>query len=266
MIDKMPANSGLLFRIGTYIQYQWKASGPDSIHSPFVFSFYSEVLNYPYHFNVFEKLEMARHDFLLDQSKVRFEDAGAEKGWVDKRISAIASGSLMPFSKSSLVFKLCRWLKPESVLELGTCLGLTTAYLASATLCKVHTFEAALPLADRARKLWDALGLDNIHLVEGKIENNLPKYLAQVESPPDFVLIDANHRYAPTMENFYLLRDSMKGQGCLVFDDIYWSSEMARAWKEIISDPAVSVSLDLYGLGIVFFRPMSSKENFILKW
>jgi predicted O-methyltransferase YrrM len=266
MIDKVPANSGLLFRIGTYLQYQWKASGPDSIHSPFVFSFYSEVLNYPYQFSIFEKLEMARQDFLLDQSKVRFEDAGAGKGWVDKRISEIASGSLMPFSKASLLFKLCRWLKPESVLELGTCLGLTTAYLASATNSEVHTFEAALPLAERARKLWEVLGLDKIQLVEGKIENTLPNYLAQVNSPPDFVLIDANHRYAPTMENFYLLRDSMKEQGCLVFDDIYWSSEMAKAWKEIISDPAVTVSLDLYGFGIVFFRPMSSKENFVLRW
>ena len=265
----MPAISDYFFRAGAWLAYHKKAGGAGSIHSPFVFEFYREVVDFPYSFSIYEKMEEARMRLLGDPSILSYEDPGAEKRLVRRSVGSLAAGSLMPFEKASLLFRLVRWLKPERMIELGTCLGLTSAYLkeGAGDSSQLYSFEAVPDLAERAEELWQNLGISGIGLVQGKIEETLPQFLtSKGQACWDFALVDANHRYRATIDAFHLLNENRAGQrACLVFDDIYWSREMAKAWKEICLHPQVSVSVDLFHLGILFFRPESSSEKFILK-
>jgi predicted O-methyltransferase YrrM len=197
---------------------------------------------------------------------IEYQDLGVKKQMVKTRISKLASKSLMPEEKDVFLFQLCHWLKPNVALELGTCLGITSAYLAKAYPSKVYTFEGISSIAKEALKVWENLQILNIELIEGPIENTLPQFLTVLKSPIDIAIIDANHSYLATINNFELLLPVMSEQGCIVLDDIYWSKEMTLAWQEILKRPEITVSIDLFHLGLVFFRKESRKEHFNIHW
>jgi predicted O-methyltransferase YrrM len=256
----------LFFSVLERVKHFFKAKGANGIHSPFVFEFYYQVLNHPYNFYAFSQIEDER-DRLLDLDTVlEYQDLGAKKQIVKTRISKLTSKSLMPEEKDVFLFQLCHWLKPNVVLELGTCLGITSAYLAKAYPSKVYTFEGIQAIADEAHRVWDNLQIFNIELIEGPIENTLPQFLIGLKTPIDIAIIDANHSFNATINNFEMLLPNMAEQGCIVLDDIYWSKEMTLAWQEITKRPEVTVSIDLFHLGLVFFRKESRKEHFNIHW
>ena len=242
------------------------AKGADSIHSPFVFSFYNEVVAFPYNFYCFSEIEKARKDLLTDKSPLEFTDAGAWEKKVKTKVSTHARTSLMPPEKAQLLFRFVHWYQPKNLVELGTSFGITTSYIRKAYPSKILTFEAIPAIAEKAKEVWKKLNLNQIDHQIGKTEDLLPAWLSQAGNIPDLVIVDANHRYEATMANFHLLVEHVPDQGCLVFDDLYWSPGMKKAWDEICQHPRVTVSIDLFYLGFVFFRKENRKQHFVLRW
>jgi predicted O-methyltransferase YrrM len=264
----MPDISDIVFRAAQYLKHQSKAKGANAIHSPFVFEFHQEVLEFPYNFSFYSDLERERESLLNDNTSIEWIEFGAGKASRIKTVSSIAQTSLMPHRKAAFLFRLCRWLRPKAVLELGTSLGLTTAYMASATSKPVYSFEAVESLGPEAQKLWAGLRLNNIIQLMGPVEETLPDFLEnEVDIQWELVVVDANHRYQATLDNFSILNKSRNGRSaCIVFDDIYWSMEMAEAWREISGHPDVVISIDLFDFGLIFFRPESTRQQFFLRW
>ena len=256
----------LLFSIYQRLIHFWKAKGANGIHSPFVFEFYNEVLNHPYNFYAFNEVESEREKLLNSNIYIEYQDLGVKKTPVKTSIKKLAAKSLMPLEKDVFLFQLCHWLKPEIVIELGTCLGITTAYLSKAYISKIYTFEGIKPIADQANLIWKSLGINNIKLALGPIEATLPEFISNQKSQVNLAVIDANHSYEATVEYYGLLLPKMEENGCIVFDDIYWSSAMARAWNEIRAREEVTVSIDLFHLGLVFFRKASRKSHHYIHW
>ena len=50
-----------------------------------------------------------------------------------------------------------------------------------------------------------------------------------------------------------------------IFDDINWSKGMQEAWNKIKAHPQVSVSIDTFFWGMVFFRKEQVKEHFKIR-
>ena len=143
---------------------------------------------------------------------------------------------------------------PTQIIELGTSLGITTAYLASAnSAARVTTFEGSTAVAQIAGQNHQLLGLKNIILLEGNFDEQLPKWLEQHKSI-DFAFVDGNHAFKPTMTYFEALLEVVHENSILVFDDIHWSAEMEQAWAQISAHPRVTLSIDLFFIGVVFFR------------
>ncbi|HVZ25796.1 MAG TPA: class I SAM-dependent methyltransferase, partial [Sediminibacterium sp.] len=154
-----------------------------------------------------------------------------------------------------LLFRMVHYYAPSQVLELGTSLGITTAYLASANpLGQITTLEGAPAIAAKAQTHFNQLGLSNIRLVAGNFDETLPSVLNDL-GKVDMAFIDGNHRFTPTVAYFEQLLPYVGESGFLVFDDIHWSSEMEAAWKKIQAHPQVTLTIDLFFVGIVFFRP-----------
>jgi predicted O-methyltransferase YrrM len=110
------------------------------------------------------------------------------------------------------------------------------------------------------------LNLRNVQLIEGNLDDTLAPTLAALSGPIDFVFFDGNHRYEPTLRYFELCLTRRTDQSVFVFDDIHWSAEMDRAWEAIKSHPEVMLTVDLFYMGLVFFRKNQPKQHFSLRF
>jgi len=230
------------------------------IHSPFVYElvenvFYNENLHY-----VFEELNTIRAELKRTNTIIDSGNFGAGSRVfksATKKISDIARHGISTKKQSEIIFRLINYLNLKVVVELGTSLGLNSLYMAKAGVdTKVYTIEGAKDLHDFAKQLFEKTNTTNIELIKGHF-NEVLKPLLQELNTVSLVYIDGNHTYDATISYFNTCIQHTNENSVLVFDDIYWSEEMEKAWKEIANDSRVNLSIDCFYFGMVFFR----KEN-----
>ncbi len=253
--------------ISSYFSYLLNAKDEHSIHAPFIFNLYTEVICDENPFYVFEQIEGIRSLLLKSQKSINIDDFGAGKGGsYTKKVSSIASKSLKNAKYAQLLFRLVNYFKPEYIIELGTSLGITTMYLASINKnSRVTTFEGSNEIASLAELNFKQLNLTNINLIRGNMNNTLKTQLSKLKRV-DFAFIDGNHSYDATIDYFNNIINYTDKNSVLVLDDIYWSSEMTKAWEEIKKNPNVFSTIDLYHLGIVFLNHELTKQHFKLRF
>ena len=255
-----------------YIRYYVKASNGKGhgIHSPFVFDLVTNVLNDDRGFYPYSPIEGLRKDLLDNSTEITIEDFGAgsrvKKSPV-RKIAAIAASSLKPKKFSQLLFRLVNHFSPATILELGTSLGVTTAYLASANSnARVVTMEGSAAVAGIARTNFMKLGIGNIELVTGNFDETLGQTLAGM-GQIDFAFLDGNHRYEPTVRYFKQVLEKSHAGTLVILDDIHWSREMEMAWEEVKQHPSVTLTIDLFYIGLVFLRvEQQEKQDFIVRF
>ena len=164
------------------------------------------------------------------------------------------------------MFRLARHLKPLHILELGTSLGFSSAYMAfGQPQSKLTTIEGCPNISAIAAQNFRQLNLQNITLLNGNFDEILPRWIGQNEFPT-LIFIDGNHRKEPTIRYFeQCVSKAVKGT-CLVFDDIHWSAEMEQAWEHIKYSNSVNLSVDLFFMGLVFINDDLSKEDFQIRF
>jgi predicted O-methyltransferase YrrM len=240
------------------------------IHSPFVFDFVTKVLNDKDTPGCFNQIETVRKKLKNSGQIIEVEDFGAGSAVLEKRrrkISGIARTSLKQKKYSQLLYRIVHYYKPPTILELGTSLGITSAYLATANpLGKVITCEGAENIAAIAKENFKQLGLNKIELITGNFDETLPSLLPQLQKI-DFAFIDGNHRKIPTLNYFQQILDYSHDTTLLVFDDIHWSEEMESAWETIMNNPKVTLTMDLFFIGIVCINNnIKVKQHFTIRF
>lgn len=254
-----------------YIGYRINASNGrgHGIHSPFVFDFVEKVLNDKEAYPEYSDAERLRKKLLADQTPVPMEDygAGSKSGAGSKGVSEIARVSAKSPKYAQLLFRMVRFYQPHYVLELGTSLGMSTSYIALADKTSVVvTGEGNCAVAAIAKNNFDAMHLTNVRVVTGNFDNTLPEMVAAIPHI-DLAFIDANHRRKPTLVYFNELLKKMSERSVIIFDDIHWSKGMEDAWNEIKEHPSVMLTIDLFFMGIVFFRPeFKVKQHFRIRF
>lgn len=252
-----------------YFRYWLRSGNAHGLHSPFVFGLYLDVICHTGEFGAFEAIEARRAALQADERRLRITDygAGSQTGAGRERaVRDVARHAAKPPRLAQLLFRLVNHRRPGTVLELGTSLGLTTAYLASARRqARVLTFEGCPETAAVARETLEHLGLRNVELIEGNFDHTLPDTLRTLTQPLDFAFFDGNHRYEPTMRYLELCLPHATEESVFVFDDIHWSAEMEQAWEAIKDHPAVTTTVDLFFIGLVFFRKNAPKQHFTLR-
>ncbi|KIC89450.1 SAM-dependent methyltransferase [Flavihumibacter sp. ZG627] len=255
-----------------YIRYLIRAGNGKGhgIHSPFVFSFIRDVLNDNRKYNCYGRIELIRSRLLNDQRQLVVEDLGAgagRGGGRERSIVSIAKNAAKPPRLAKLLFRVVNYFQPSLMIELGTSLGITTAYLASGNINgKLYTLEGAPAIAAAAKQNLDEAGVSNVEQISGNFDDTLAPLLNRIGTV-DFAYIDGNHRYEPTMRYFRQLLASSNYNSIIVLDDIHWSKEMETAWNDIRNHAGVSCTIDLFFLGFVFFRPeFKSKQHFIIRF
>jgi len=255
-----------------YLQYYLTASNGKGhgIHSPFVFDFVQHVLNDKTMYTPYQAIEQKRKNLLNDSSVIEVEDFGAGSSVIktNKRlVKDIAASSLKSKKYAQLLYRMVQHYKPQTLLELGTSFGISSAYLATANENAVlHTCEGSAPIASIAKNSFNELGLKNIELSEGDFTDTLPPLLSKLKTV-DFAFVDGNHRKAPTLEYFSKLLNASIQNSILVFDDIHWSAEMEEAWVAIKQQSAVTLTIDLFFIGIVLVNPdFKNSQHFTIRF
>ena len=258
--------------LNKYLRYWFTASNSKGhgIHSPFVFHFITKILNDKSDYPVYDKIENLRDKLLRDNSVLNVEDYGAgSSNTISKQrtVSSIAKNAVKSKKYSQLLFRVVKFYQPYNILELGTSLGITTAYLSSANPdAKLITMEGANEVAAIAKKNFRTLELQNPDLVEGNFNDTLSAAVRSLSSI-DFAFIDGNHRQEPTENYFQELLLKTNDNSILVFDDIHWSAEMEAAWENIKNHSSVTCSIDLFFIGIIFFRKeFKEKQHFKIRF
>ena len=248
--------------------HRFKAKTRHGVHSPFVYRLIDKVI---YDFEpkkVYSEIETLRKQLLNDKRTINVIDLGAGSKVNNdrqKKISDIARNALKPPRLAQLIYRLAADLKPGNIIELGTCLGITTVYLQKAAPeAKVDTLEGSPETAAVARETFAKAGLKYIEEITGNFDDTLPKLINELDRL-DFVFVDGNHQKDATLKYFEWCLPKVHEGTLLIFDDIYWSEGMKEAWAGIKAHPQVTVTVDLFWIGLVFFKQGRVKEDFLVK-
>ncbi|GAB3028518.1 class I SAM-dependent methyltransferase [Spirosoma pulveris] len=255
-----------------YLRYLSRARDEHSLHSPFLFSLYLQVIRARTGSKeLFAPIRVLRKELRKSRQLITIADLGAGSKVNASRqrtIGDIARNSQKPARFGRLLFRLIQRFEAKVVVDLGTSLGMTTACLAEATKPyggHVLTFEGCPETAAVARQNFERLAIQNVDVLVGNLDETLAPAIAALPAV-DFVFFDANHRYEPTVRYFETCLANIHNDTVFVFDDIHWSEEMEQAWAFIKSHQSVSVTVDLFWVGLVFFRKEQPKQDFVLQF
>lgn len=248
-----------------YFKYLIRAFHLHGIHSPFVYQLNEVVFKEKTPFYCFDEIESIRAKLLLTKKTIAVNDLGAgskKSAKLTRRICDIAKTSLKRPKQSQLLYRLVYHFKPTTIIELGTSLGISTAYLAKANpKAKVVSIEGSEELGKVAEINNKKLNINNLKLVIGDFDSTLEKELKDL-GQLDFAFFDGNHKKIPTLNYFEQCLKYAHEDSVFVFDDIYWSTEMTEAWQEIKKHPKVTITIDCFEMGVVFFKKEQAKEHF----
>ncbi len=258
--------SKIKHRIISYLDFLEKKQSHFFIHSPFVFRLSQEVLLNKNKVYPPQELRTLREFLPKNPRTIVYEDFGANASQKGKKhtlsVGEIFKKMAVSAKKGNFLYRLCYFLQPQSLLELGTNLGISTLYQAAA-LKKQYRFttieanESLLFVARQLLRKYPRIRFEN-SLFDEFLDNLSP------DAKFDYVFIDGNHSYEPTLKYVKKLIPHLTPQAVIVLDDIYWSEEMTQAWKELYAWEEFTLTMDLYHFGLLFFRRKQAKEHFVL--
>lgn len=264
-----------MFRIGVkYLQYLLSSVGRHGVHSPFVYKLLTQVIYDKRQQPVYKRIEALRKQLRSNPNALTLQDFGAggeQNPTYIRTIAQIAKTSAKPRKYAQVLYRLCAYHQPKYMLELGTSLGISTAYQAMGAkqgqnTIAFTTLDGSPAVAQQARKNLDSLGINaEVTIGIGNFDEVLPQYLQNFPQL-DYVFFDGNHRYQPTIDYFLQCLPLAHENTLFVFDDIRWSDEMEKAWEEIKNHPQVTVTVDLFFIGLVYFHKGQTKQHFTLRF
>ena len=283
-----------LYRAKSWLRHQLTAwnTGGEGVHSPYLFEWVRMVMMDKNAYYIWGEIERCREKMLRDERELEFVDYGSgklkgENGKLKgangerRRVCDIARRSLAKRKYAQMLSRLVNWLGAShnlengsgtayslefrglTIVELGTSLGVTTAYMAAMdSRNRVVTFEGCDAVANIAKENWKALNINNIECRVGEID---VEQLARDIEHLDVAFIDANHTYEGTCKYFDVLAGKVREKSVIVVDDIHYSDELEKAWKAICADERVTSTIDLYQMGLVFFDKHYWKRNYTMR-
>lgn len=243
-----------------YLQFYKKANpvSGHGIHSPFVYRFTQEVLADNNRYPAYQTWHNWRKELLADHSLLPIVELGAGSltapGRLARPVSDLVRRVAKPRRSAHLLYRLARYYAPEYVVELGTSLGMSTAFFSLACPgATIYTIEGNPAVANKAQTNFDRWQRHNIHVTIDQFDEALPPLLDGLPRV-DLAFLDGYHQLEPTLRYFELLLKKKQSDSIFIVDDIYWSPGMKAAWQAIKQHPQVRCTIDLFQFGLVFFK------------
>lgn len=205
-----------------------------------------------------QEVEQLRKKMADSDEEIEIKDMGAGsrlKLGKRRKISQLAKHSATGYEQGLFINKIVDYFKPANILELGTSLGIGTAYLSGhKAVREVLSIDACEKSQKIARENFDILKLNNIKLINENFDSVFDSE-ALSDRKFDFIYIDGNHRGSALLKYYQILLSKHSNvKLILLIDDINWSVDMYSAWKKVVKNHPDSCSLNLFRLGIIFIN------------
>ncbi len=252
-----------------YFLYRIRRKGlkGHGIHSPFVYELNQRVLNSKKKYPEYLLIKNFRNKLANNSQRINVNDPGA--GSVvfssgNRKVKDILNCAGSSPRMGKLLFRLARNANPETIVEIGTSLGFGAFCLAAgAPGSLVYSIDACASQIKIASDGLSKAGIGNVVLIEGSFRDELPRLLNRL-TKIDLVYFDGDHRKDALLWQFNQCRKKAHPGTVFIVDDINWSDGMNAAWMDICQDPEVSLSVDMFYFGLIFFRKGMAKQHFNL--
>jgi predicted O-methyltransferase YrrM len=258
----------MLFQIKSYLKFLWKSKNEHAVHSPFVFHLVTKCFYDKKPKPEYKVLKEYRNSLLENKNTIEVTDFGAGSKVFKsntRQISKIAKTAGITQVRAELLFRITNYFQPESILEIGTSLGLATSALALGNpKASITTLEGCPETANQCILQFQKFNINNVN----SIITEFGEYLQSQDLRSKIlhlIYIDGNHSKKATLDYFNILLPTITNETLWIFDDIHWSPEMEEAWEIIKTHQKVTVTIDTFQWGLVFFRKEQSKEHFVIR-
>jgi len=233
------------------------------VHSPFVFALVTKCFYDNNKYPEYSVLKNYRNTLLENKNTIEVTDFGAGSKIFKSNIRAInqiAKNAGISKKRAELLFRISLYFQPATILEIGTSVGLATSALSLGNpKATITTLEGCPETAKIAREQFQKFDFKNIDAIVSEFGS----YLQQLTTDnPQLIYFDGNHSKKATLDYFELLLPTITDKTVWIFDDIHWSAEMESVWEIIKKHPKVTVTIDTFQWGLVFFHTTQEKEHF----
>lgn len=258
----------MLFQIKSYIKFLWHSKNEHAVHSPFVFSLLTKCFYDKKFKPEYTVLKNYRNELLQNKNTITVTDFGAGSRVFKsnmRQISKIAKTAGITPKRAELLFRIANYFQPSTILEIGTSLGLATSALSLGNpKASIISLEGCPETAKQAQLQLQKFNCNNVELIVTEFNNYLKNHQPSTINY-QLIYFDGNHSKKATLEYFNLLLPTISNETVWIFDDIHWSAEMEEAWESIKNHPKVTVSIDTFQWGLVFFRYEQPKQHFVIR-
>lgn len=196
------------------------------IHSPFIFALITKVIEekLPYYF--YKDLQELLYNKQIDRKPTKYD---------------------------LLSFRLVNYFNPTTILEIGSGDGLNTLCLTSPSKkIRCKCFEVSRDKQEKAKQLYEGFNrsIEPITSLKDIIEIQDCIYLNLNNSSSFFEWIENN------------VLNLIETRSFIIIKGIRTNKRNHLLWNKLKDSDKVTVSLDLYNLGILFFNPKLYKRNY----
>lgn len=250
-----------------YLKFLTKSSNQHGVHSPFVYNLVTKCFYKKTDAILLNFFSKVKQQLLDNKTVIKVTDFGAGSKIFksnNREVSRIAKFAGISNKKAKLLIRLIAYFKPANILEIGTSIGLgTSAIKIGNNESQITTLEGCPETSRIAQELFKKNNFNKINIITGDFKETLPEVINNQQF--DFIYFDGNHNKKATLDYFKTCLPTINNNSVWIFDDIYWSKEMKEAWLEIKNHPKVTVTVDVFHWGIVFFRKEQEKEHFKIR-
>lgn len=258
----------MLFQIKTYLKFLWHSKNEHAVHSPFVFNLITKCFYDKKTKSEYAILQEYRNSLLKNKNSIEVTDFGAGSKVFNSNtrvIAQIAKNAGISRKRAQLLYRITHYFQPENILELGTSLGLATAALALGNKKSIiTTLEGCPNTANQCQLQLQKFNINNVASIKTEFSKYLTTHNSQLTTY-NLIYFDGNHSKKATLDYFERLLPTITNDSVWIFDDIHWSADMEETWKIIKKHPKVTVTIDTFQWGLVFFRREQPKEHFIIR-
>ncbi|MDD3723015.1 MAG: class I SAM-dependent methyltransferase [Lutibacter sp.] len=255
------------FKIRSFITFLFMSTNRHGIHSPFVYQLVTKCFNAKTNPSKIIAVNKIRKSLYSNHKSIAITDYGKGSSFFknnERKVSDIAKIAGISNKRAKLLLRIIDYFNPKSILEIGTSVGLGTSVLSIGNpKGDIVTLEGCKNTVQVAKNLFKINHLNNIQLVVGNFNDTLPSVVKGKQF--DLIYFDGNHQKSATIQYFNQCLETVHNDSVFIFDDINWSPEMQLAWEEIKNHPKVTITINTFFWGFVFFRREQEKQHFTIR-
>jgi predicted O-methyltransferase YrrM len=258
----------VLHKVFSYLKFFWKSKNEHGVHSPFVFELVTKCFYDKKKYPEYKLINEYRNKLLANNNTLEVTDFGAGSKVFNsntRKISLIVKNAGISAKKALLLYRIVQYFKPDTVLEIGTSVGLAISAISVASSnSKITSLEGCKQTQTVAKNMFQEFGWENTQFITTEFSVFFKNPDLKTKKY-QLIYFDGNHSKKATLDYFEQLLPTVSNESVWIFDDIHWNKEMEIAWEIIQKRAEVSVSIDIYQWGLVFFRKEQRKEHFVIR-